>query len=330
MSVRWSGLAGRTSLTAVAVAMVSVPAFSQGASTGVSHPEPVIISAQPDETVTIKVAPAAKPSAAIPVERRALVSRDGGSAGGEVYGPYLPYRGGSADAEMSATADAADAAIVTSVEERPGEVREGTLLRARIKQGLSTVTTVPGARFTAELAEAVEKNGRVVLPVGAVIEGRVTEVHGGRRISGAAMMHLEPRSVTLPDGTHYVIHAQLIDTDQTSRNKVDREGTLIRRSHPRETLAVMGLATGSAATAGAMLGGGVGAAVGAGIGAGAGTILWLKQDRQAALPQDTLLVFSLTEAMPLMPVGNAPVSRLEPMGRVSRQAVMNANGGVVE
>lgn len=302
-------------MTTVTIALVSVPAFSQNARTGVSNPDPVIISAQADESTAPARTPGTKPSAAVPATPRPLVPHEATSNTGEVYGAYVPYRSGvtvEPTSESAAKVADPDGSIVLSVEERAGEVREGTLLRARIKQSLSTVSTAPGSRFTAELAEAVVKDGRIVLPVGAVIEGRVTEVHGGRRISGAAMLHLEAHDVSLPDGTHYVIHAQLIDTDQTAHTTVDREGTLVRRDHPRETLAAMGLSTGGAAAAGAVIGGGVGAAVGAGIGAGAGAIWWLKQDRQAVLPEESLLVFSLTEAMPVMPVGSTPVSRLDP------------------
>ena len=52
----------------------------------------------------------------------------------------------------------------------------------------------------------------------------------------------------------------------------------------------------AAAVAGGMIGGGVGAVVGAGIGAGVSTVMWLKQDRQAELPKDVGLVFSLIDA----------------------------------
>jgi hypothetical protein len=191
---------------------------------------------------------------------------------------------------------------VTSVPERKGEIREGTLLRARITQGLSTTNTLEGSQFSASLTQPVEKDGRVILPIGSMVEGRVTEVRSGRRISGRAALHLEAHDVTLPDGSHYVIHAQLIDTDQTDHSTINSEGTLLRRDHPKETLAAMSVATGGAAAAGAMVGGGVGALVGAGIGAGASTILWLKQDRQEALPKDSLLVFSLTTPMVLKPL----------------------------
>jgi len=100
----------------------------------------------------------------------------------------------------------------------------------------------------------------------------------------------------------------LIDTDQTDHSNVDSEGTLVRRDHVKKTLAAMSVATGGAAAAGAMMGGGVGALVGAGIGAGASTVLWLKQDRQEALPKDSLLVFSLTTPMILKPMSDRTVS----------------------
>jgi len=300
----------KLSLTTVALALVSVPGLSQSAATGVSRPEPVEITAQPDEVVTVKVAPAQGVAPRV----KPLAGRPEASAAAhETYGAYVPYHGTAAATSASAADVDVDSQIAMGVEERPGELREGTLLRTRILEGLSTVTTERGSRFTAELTEAVMNAGRVVLPVGAVVEGRVTEVHGGMRISGAAMLHLEPRSVTLPDGTHYSLRAQLIDTDQMAHTKVDGEGSLVRRDHPKETLALMGVTTGGAAAAGALLGGGVGAAVGAGVGAGVSTVVWLKQDRQAVLPKSSLLVFSLTEVMSISATSEASVGRRTPL-----------------
>ena len=52
--------------------------------------------------------------------------------------------------------------------------------------------------------------------------------------------------------------------------------------------------------------------VGAGIGAGVSTVIWLKQDRQATLPKDVKLVFSLTVPMVLMPLHGTAVSSVAP------------------
>lgn len=322
----------KLSLATAALVLITVPVVAQDARTGVSTPPAADITATDDSSPATPVltprVPEAKPSAAVPATSS--------NTNTITYGPYVPYRAAGAaapaetpaattaafdpdanivtttvpDTDSNAVADSAsaDAGIVTSVPEREGEIREGTLLRARITQGLSTTNTLEGSPFSASLTQPVEKDGRVILPIGSMVEGRVTEVRSGRRISGRAALHLEAHDVTLPDGSHYVIHAQLIDTDQTDHSTVNNEGTLLRRDHPKETLAAMSVATGGAAAAGAMVGGGVGALVGAGIGAGASTILWLKQDRQEALPKDSLLVFSLTTPMILKPLSNNALS----------------------
>jgi hypothetical protein len=307
-------------IATVALVLITIPVIAQDARTGVSTPPPADITTTSDDSPAASAlkprVPEAKPSAAIPAATNPTT-----------YGAYVPYRAAGTSAPPPATtadfdpdanivmttisdtpsaADSAalDAGIVTSVPERKGEIREGTLLKARITEGLSTTSTLEGSPFTASLTEPVEKDGRVILPIGSMVEGRVTEVRSGRRISGRAALHLQVNNVTLPDGSHYVVHAQLIDTDQMDHSNVDSEGTLVRRDHVKKTLAAMSVATGGAAAAGAVMGGGVGALVGAGIGAGASTVLWLKQDRQEALPQDSLLVFSLTAPMILKPMSD--------------------------
>ena len=295
-------------ITTAALVLAAAPAFSQSAMTGVSHPDSAVISSTDD---SVQQTPIAKPSADVP----AVVT----PAPATAYGPYVPYRGATVAGSSMVTAEPSadnpndpndpDAMIVTSVPERSGTLREGTLLKTQIKETLATDKTIEGSRFSATVTEAIERNGRVIIPVGSVLEGRVTEVRGGRRITGAALLHLETSDVTLPDGTHYIVHAQLVDTGK-SEFRVDNEGTLKRKDHAKETLAVVGGVTGAGAVTGAVIGGGVGAVVGAGIGAGVSTVIWLKQDRQATLPKDALLVFSLTMPMILTPLSGSPVSSL--------------------
>ncbi len=282
--------------TAAALAFATFPLVAQ--STGVSNPDPVTIDATNDAaTAAPKTTAPAKPSATKPATE-------------EAYGAYVPYKGSAVAGTAAVTAPQAvpsgdiDSLIVTSVPQRDGEINEGTLLRVRMREQISTGQTAVGSRFSAEIMEAVTNNGRVIIPIGSVLEGQVTQVHSGRRISGGASLHLEPKSITLPDGRVCIIHAQLIDTTLNSLN-VDREGTLRRHDRTKETLAVAALTTGGGAAAGALIGGGVGAIVGAGVGAGAGTIMWLKQDRQATLGKDSRLVFSLTAPIILSTTNSA-------------------------
>jgi hypothetical protein len=294
-------------ITTAALVLAAAPLFAQGS--GVSHPDSAPITSDDVAPAPKQLTP--RPSAAVPMTTAPATT--------EVYGPYVPYTGPKVVSAAPVVTHVVpvenpeDAMIVTSVPERSGELREGTLLKTKMISALSTESTVTGSRFTAEVTEPIERNGRVIIPVGSILEGRVTEVHGGKRISGGALLHLETSNVTLPDGTHYIVHAQVIDTG-TSDFNVSDEGTLKKKGHVKETLAVMGGVTGAGAATGAMLGGGVGAAVGAGIGAGVSSVIWFKQDRQATLPKDVRLVFSLTAPMILTPLNGPAVSRVNPGG----------------
>ena len=99
----------------------------------------------------------------------------------------------------------------------------------------------------------------------------------------------------------------MIDTDRWDSTKVDDEGTILRRDNGKKTIAAMSLAAGGPLAAGAVIGGVPGALIGAGVGAGVSTVVWLKQDRQAELPKDLGVVFSLTEPMSITPVSAAVV-----------------------
>src|SRR5216683_6091843 len=291
-------------ITTAALVLAAAPMFAQ--SSGVSRPDPAVITSDDAAPAVKPLTP--RPSAAVPAPVPST----------EVYGSYVPYTGpkvasSPAAAHAMPVENPEDAMIVVDVPERAGELREGTLLKTKMISTLSTESTVAGSRFTAEVTEPIERNGRVIIPVGSILEGRVTEVHGGKRITGGALLHLETSNVTLPDGTHYIVHAQVIDTGKSDFDVSD-EGTLKKKGHVKEKLMVMGRVTGAGAETGAMLGGGVGAAVGAGIGAGVSTVIWLKQDRQATLPKDVQLVFSLTAPMILTPLNGPAVSSVNPGG----------------
>ena len=313
-------------ITALCI-VAALPALAQDDAeqrTGVSRPSsaPITVDAS-DAAVTNSAAASApaKPSAAI------------SATPSTTYGPYVPYRAAEPDSTVAAstpkddpdanivteaTAGRADrrllsgpaglngkvdedAGIVTYVPSRPGEIPEGSLVKVRLREQLSTLTTVPGTKFTAAVSEPVMRDGQVVVPAGSMLEGRVTWVRGGKRLGGAAAIHLEPRTVTLPDGAQYVLRARAIDTDSWENTKVDSEGTIMRSENKKRNIGVMSLTTGGGLAAGAMIAGPAGALVGAGVGAGVSTVVWLKQDRQAELPKDLQIVFSLTEPMSVTP-----------------------------
>jgi len=208
---------------------------------------------------------------------------------------------------LSGAGDAAakqypDAGIVTRVPSLPGEVPDGTLVKVRLTEELSTLTTVPGSSFSAELSEPVMRDGQVVVPAGALLEGRVTFVREGMRIGPSAAIHLQAETITLPDGSQYALDARVIDTDSWDDTRVDHEGTILRKDHGKATAATASLSAGGGMAAGAILGGVPGALIGAGVGAGVSTVVWMRQNRQADLPEGLGVVFSLTEPMRTTPL----------------------------
>ena len=293
----------KVTLAGLTAAAILLPVAASAQMSGTSHPE------QLDDQIVATPAQAAtphyvKPSPAIPYTDTSASGTLGSPIAAYPAATPVPAPTSSYAAESAAVHNPAqpafdpDANIVTDVPAtRPGELGEGTLLHAQLQTQLSTRETRVGDTFLAELTLPVSDHGVVLLPAGSQIKGRVSAVHGGRRIAGPASIRLQPDSITLPDGTVRRLNAEVVDVDNFNDSRVNSEGTIVNSEHPKATLAALGLTTTSATVAGAMIGGGVGAVVGAAVGAGAGTIWWLKRDIQQELPVGTGLVFSLDQTL---------------------------------
>jgi hypothetical protein len=266
---------------------VSLPAGLQAQTneTGVSHPELV-------ESTPIQATPAApaieiaKPTPAVLADPHAPVLL---ASSVETSSPAKP-------------AAAPDDGIVARVPTRPGELAEGTILRANLDSAISTEFTQQGALFSARIMQNISQDGRVIIPVGSSLRGRVTRVTENRRIKGHAKLRLRPDEIVMPDGTHLMLHAQVIDTDTTTHTRTDGEGTIVSRDNAKKSWAITGATTGTGAVTGALLGGGIGAGVGAVIGAGVGATHFIMARQVASLPKSSTVVFQLTEPMSITPL----------------------------
>lgn len=304
-------------LSTAALLLAATPLLAQ--QTGVAHPPEMV-----DDMPAAQSANANVPVVTAPV----VVVAPAAPATGTVAAPAPATRYESPAVTLKQRDIAKfdpDGEIVTDVPQKANELPAGTLFRARLKRSIETATTAEGTAFSAEITEPIQHMGRVVVPVGSVVEGHITEIRGGRRFRGAAMMHLQAQQIVLPDGSRIPLNASVVDSDQYANTKVDGEGNIIRKDHAKETLAVMSLTTGSAAAAGGVLGGGVGALVGAGIGAGVSTVWWLKQDRQTQMPADALLVMALDYPLPVESFGRESDFSATPSAPVRRRTAQPAS-----
>ena len=197
-----------------------------------------------------------------------------------------------------------DYGVIGMVASPANQLAEGTDIRVRLLQALSTRRTQYGEPFRAQVANDVYKDGRVVIPMGSELRGRVVEVTQGHRMGVHATLRLRPDAVILPDGTAYHLYAQAISSSQPG-TRTDQEGGIQAQPHVAKDLAEYGGGAGTGAIVGGVLGGPVGAGAGALVGAGLVTThLLLQKPAQTKIEEGSELVFSLTEPMDLLPTRN--------------------------
>lgn len=285
------------------LAGLCVPAVMHGQAlaTGESHPELLATPEQPgtDEPA----APVAKPSASTPVVATAPAATTSSSA--TIASAPAMNMGSASDPNVEEhSTDNTDYGMVTRVPHRPGELPEGTIFRTHLNEAISTSTSRKGDPFTARLVHDVLEDGRVVIPVGSIVTGRVTKVTPDtmRRYQGHAKLRLRPDEIILPDGSKLIVHAQVIQTSDYSNTQTDGEGTIVSRDNTKKNWEIAGATTGGGAATGAVIGGPVGAVVGTAVGAGVGGAHYMMGHPVASLPESSTVVFQLTEPMAITPL----------------------------
>jgi hypothetical protein len=181
-----------------------------------------------------------------------------------------------------------------------GTLGEGTTIRVRLLGRLSTVDSQSGDRFRTRVASDVVQDGQILIPTGAEINGAVVQVSSGHA-GGHGSMRLRPETVILADGSRFRLYAQTTGAPG-SRSHVGSEGAITPGSRLKKDGIEYGAAVGGGAVTGAILGGPGGALAGTIIGAGVITAHLLISHPQATLENGTVLLFTLSEPLNLVPV----------------------------
>lgn len=204
--------------------------------------------------------------------------------------PSLSSRSSSADP---------DGDIVHPEPLPPGVLGEGSVIRVRLLDQLSTRDTVTGDKFRSRVASDVREGGQTLIPAGAEIDGTVVEASSGDHLGSHGTMRLRPETVILADGSRYRLAAYVAGAPG-AHARVDREGTIGAESRVKRGSIEYGGAVGTGAITGAVLGGPAGALAGTIIGAGAVTAHLLVSHAQATLEPGTVLLFTLTKPLNLV------------------------------
>jgi hypothetical protein len=175
-------------------------------------------------------------------------------------------------------------------------VPNGSVLRVRINQGMSSKNTTVGTAFDGVVLSDVSAGGFVAIPRGAAIQGTVVDVHTAGQLKGKGELKLQLTGVTFGGKTYPVT------TDFWWHQGADKTANTVGNT--------VGLA-GMGALIGAVAGGGVGAAVGAGVGGVAGLgVSSATHKGDASLPPEAIITFHLTQPADVTTVSQAEMNRL--------------------
>ncbi|MGD0736434.1 MAG: hypothetical protein ABR976_14870 [Terracidiphilus sp.] len=303
-------------LALLVVAAATINAQQPSPYQGTSNPPP-------DSTIETSTTPPPKPAAGkplvspaqapTPADTQSQPQPQPSSPGPAAYAP--PVAGTDGDVIQN-TAPAQPALVQPALAQRayasdpdgdivhpmplgPGQLGEGTLIRVKLLDRLSTVDSEKGEPFRSQVASDVFQGNNVVIPAGSEIDGRVVEVSSGH-FGGHGSMRLRPESVILPDGTRCQLRAQVTATPG-SHTRVGSEGAI----NPGSRLRRDGIEYGGVVTAGvitgAFIGGPVGAVAGGAVGAGVVTTHLLVNHPQAILEPGAVIDFTLTDTLSLTP-----------------------------
>ncbi|HKY31701.1 MAG TPA: hypothetical protein VJV23_04130 [Candidatus Polarisedimenticolia bacterium] len=170
-------------------------------------------------------------------------------------------------------------------------VPSGTVLALALDSEISSKTAQVGDEFTATVVEAVEVDGRAVIPAGSTVHGKVTEAVAAKRGAGNAKLAFTCDRLTLKGG----YKTGIVGTFQeVSESKKKRNAAIIGGSAAGGALLgrILGKDT-KGAVVGSILGGGIGTAVVMG-----------QEGEQVVLPADTPFEIRLDEAVKV-PAGNS-------------------------
>jgi hypothetical protein len=187
-------------------------------------------------------------------------------------------------------------------------VPAGTALMVKLDTTLATFSNKPGDPFRGQVSQPVMLSGKIMIPTGATVEGRVTKVSEPRRISGKPSITILPEAVIFPNGARYFLDATLVDTNLGRGSDVDTEGRFKGSGFDKSDKIETGAGTAGGMLIGGLAGGPVGLAVGGAVAATATTAHWLIKHRSANLPAGTLLTLELNRPMVVSGAASAPAS----------------------
>jgi hypothetical protein len=155
----------------------------------------------------------------------------------------------------------------------------GSVISIRMIDSINSEVNKVGDTFVAVLDQPIVSGGVEVVPRGADIRGRISNVNEAGRVAGKAELGLELTQLVVNGISYNVTTSEYQEAGESRGGQTAKRATV---------------GAGIGAIIGAVAGGGKGAAIGAGVGAGGATAVQvLTKGEKLNIPSETQLEFTL-------------------------------------
>lgn len=175
-------------------------------------------------------------------------------------------------------------------ESAPYVVPAGTKVPLRLQSGISTKTARVGDSVYAQTSFPVAIDGKMMIPAGTYVQGRISKITRPGRIKGRAEILFNFTTLVYPSGYTVALPGSVDTLDSEDQSTKDAEGTIQQRGQKGKDIGTIASTGATGALTGAAIGGGKGAAIGSGIGGATGlAIAMLTRGNDIHLPAGTSL-----------------------------------------
>ncbi len=173
---------------------------------------------------------------------------------------------------------------------KPWVVPAGTRVPLRLQSGLSTKTAHVGDGVYARTEFPVAIDGKMMIPVGTYVQGKIAKIVRPGRVKGRAEIQFNFTTLIFPSGYTVALPGSVDSLDSEKAQTKDAEGTIRQEGEKGKDIGTVATTGASGAAIGAIAGGGKGAGIGAGIGGATGlAIAMLTRGSDVHLPAGTTL-----------------------------------------
>lgn len=185
--------------------------------------------------------------------------------------------------------------------QRQVTIPAGTKVPVALKHAISTKSAREGDAVYAETTFPVVDNGRILIPAGTYVQGKISEVKRAGRVKGRAEVLMHFTTLIYPSGYTVVLPGSVENVPGAEKTSMTgNEGTIRADSQKGEKIGTVASTAGTGAVVGGLSRGGKGALIGAGIGGGVGSVIaMLTRNNEVKLDAGTTLEMVIQREVPI-------------------------------